>query len=78
MFHDHYTYRLSWAPDDQEHIGTCVEFPSLSHPAADPVEAVQGIRELVKDVVADMKANHEPIPRVEALTVVYQSEFLTL
>ena len=60
--YEHYTYRLSWSPDDAEYVGTCTEFPSLSHLAGDPVEALQGIRDLVKDVVADMKANHEPIP----------------
>jgi predicted HicB family RNase H-like nuclease len=59
---DHYTYRLSWSDEDQEYVGTCAEFPSLSHLAADPLEALKGIRELVKDVVADMRASHEAIP----------------
>lgn len=27
---DHYTYRLTWSPEDNEHIGLCTEFPSLS------------------------------------------------
>jgi predicted HicB family RNase H-like nuclease len=62
MMFDHYTYRVSWSPEDQEHVATCAEFPSLSHLDADPVAAVQGIRALVQDVVADMKSNHEPIP----------------
>ena len=59
---DHYTYRVSWSPEDEEYVGTCVEFPSLSHLDGDPVAAVQGIRALVQSVVADMKANREPIP----------------
>ena len=27
---DHYTYRLTWSPEDGEHIGLCTEPPSLS------------------------------------------------
>jgi hypothetical protein len=27
---DHYTYRVTWSPEDNEHVGQCVEFPSLS------------------------------------------------
>ena len=27
---DRYTYRVTWSEDDQEHVGLCTEFPSLS------------------------------------------------
>ncbi len=27
---DHYTYHLTWSPEDGEHIGLCTESPSLS------------------------------------------------
>lgn len=27
----HYTYRVIWSEEDQEFIGLCAEFPSLSH-----------------------------------------------
>ena len=27
---DHYTYRVTWSPEDKEHVGLCAEFPSLS------------------------------------------------
>jgi predicted RNase H-like HicB family nuclease len=27
---DHYTYRITWSEDDQEYVGLCAEFPSLS------------------------------------------------
>lgn len=60
--HDHYTYRVSWSAEDDEHVGTCVEFPSLSHLAATKVEALQGIEELVRFVLHDMQNNKEPIP----------------
>lgn len=60
---NHYTYRVTWSPDDNEHIGLCAEFPSLSWLAPSPEKALAGIRKVVSDVVADMKANKEPIPQ---------------
>jgi predicted HicB family RNase H-like nuclease len=59
---DHFTYRVSWSEEDGEYVGTCAEFPSLSHLDADQVEALRGIRALVADVVADMRANGEAVP----------------
>jgi predicted HicB family RNase H-like nuclease len=62
MATDHYTYRVSWSPNDEEYVATCVEFPSLSWLAEDDVEALRGIKRLVQDVIADMTANAEPLP----------------
>ena len=59
---DHYTYRVTWSEEDQEHVGLCVEFPSLSWLSSTPESALKGIRKVVADVVADMKKNHETIP----------------
>ena len=59
---DHYTYRITWSPEDGEHLGRCAEFPSLSWLAPTPDEALSGIRELVSDVLADMRANGESLP----------------
>ncbi len=59
---DHYTYRLTWSPEDGEHVGLCAEFASLSWLAETPEEALAGIRQVVADVVADMKASGEKIP----------------
>lgn len=59
---DRFTYRLFWSEEDGEHVGTCVEFSGLSHLAADPEEAMRGIRALVGNVVADLRANGEPVP----------------
>ncbi len=59
---NHYTYRVTWSPDDNEHIGLCAEFPSLSWLAPSPEKALAGIRKVVSDVVADMQANKESIP----------------
>ena len=59
---DHFTYRISWSPEDGEHVAVCVEFPSLSWLAPTPQEALAGIQGLIRDVVADMQANGETPP----------------
>ena len=59
---DHYTYRVTWSPDDQEHAGLCAEFPSLSSLAASPGEALDGIRKLVGEVLENMAATGERPP----------------
>jgi predicted HicB family RNase H-like nuclease len=59
---DHYTYRVTWSPDDGEHLALCIEFPSLSWLAATPEAALKGIRQVVSDVLADMKASGEAVP----------------
>ena len=59
---DHYTYRITWSAEDDEHVGLCAEFPSLSWLAATPDEALSGVRRLVRECVADMRANGETVP----------------
>ena len=59
---ERYTYRVTWSAEDEEHLGLCAEFPSLSWLAGSPEEALTGIRQLVADVVADMSAQKEDIP----------------
>lgn len=60
--YEHYTYRVTWSPEDQEFVGLCAEFPSLSHLEETQAAALAGIVQRVGDVVADMEANGEPIP----------------
>ncbi|MEN4013964.1 MAG: hypothetical protein ROW48_18185 [Bellilinea sp.] len=59
---DRYTYRVTWSEEDGEYIGSCVEFASLSWLAAEPEAALQGIRKVVAEVVADLQRNGEPVP----------------
>src|ERR1035441_10046416 len=59
---DRYTYRVSWSPEDEEHVGLCAEFPSLSWLAATPEDALCGIRHVVAEAVADMQSAGEPVP----------------
>ncbi|WP_163836095.1 type II toxin-antitoxin system HicB family antitoxin [Spartinivicinus ruber] len=60
--HEHYTYRVTWSEDDQEYVGLCTEFPSLSYLDESRMNALEGICSLVKSVAADMKENGETVP----------------
>ena len=59
---DRYTYRVTWSEDDNEYVGLCAEFPSLSWLAQTPETALKGIRKLVADIVKDMHENGETVP----------------
>jgi len=60
--HKHYSYRVIWSPEDEEFIGLCTEFPSLSYLDEDQEKALTGISDLVKDVVLEMEENGEKPP----------------
>jgi predicted HicB family RNase H-like nuclease len=59
---DKYTYRVMWSEEDQEYVGLCSEFPSLSWLMPSLEAALKGIRALVKSTVKDMAKNDEHIP----------------
>jgi predicted HicB family RNase H-like nuclease len=59
---DRYTYRVTWSEEDDEYVGLCTEFPSLSWLAKDPEAALRGIRKLVREVIEDMMKEGEAIP----------------
>ena len=59
---DRYTYRVTWSEDDNEYVGLCAEFPSVSWLAQTPETALKGIRKLIADVVKDMHDNGETVP----------------
>ena len=63
---NHYTYRVTWSAEDNEHVGLCAEFASLSWLAPTPEKALAGIRRVVAEVVAEMQASGEPIPQALA------------
>lgn len=62
-----YAYRVIWSEEDQEYVGLCAEFPSLSWLAEDQESALQGIVTLIRDTVADMQANGESVHEPFAL-----------
>jgi predicted HicB family RNase H-like nuclease len=59
---DQYTYRVTWSEEDEQCVGLCVEFPSLSWLADTPEKALRGIRRVVAEVVKDMQGNKESVP----------------
>ena len=56
------SYCVIWSPEDEEYVGLCAEFPSLSWVATSQDEALKGIRVVVVDVLADMKKAGETAP----------------
>ncbi len=62
MKKDKFTYRVTWSDDDNEHVGLCAEFPSLSWLAKTPESALKGIRKVVDDVMRDMQKKGEATP----------------
>ena len=59
---DRYTYRITWSEDDNEYVGLCAEFASLSWLSTTPEAALKGIRKLVADIVKDFESNNETVP----------------
>ena len=59
---DLYTYRVTWSADDQEFVGLCAEFPSLSWLDATPEKALKGIRSVVGSALKDIRTTKEDIP----------------
>ncbi|WP_273119326.1 type II toxin-antitoxin system HicB family antitoxin [Actinomyces dentalis] len=57
-----YTFTVTWSPEDEEFVATCLEFPSLSWLAGTPEDALAGLRELVGEVVADLRESGESVP----------------
>ena len=51
---ERYTYRVAWSEEDQEFVGLCAEFPSLSWLDRSQADALAGIVRLVRGVMTDM------------------------
>jgi Uncharacterized protein encoded in hypervariable junctions of pilus gene clusters len=59
----HYTYRVTWSAEDDEFVAMCAEFPSLSWLAPAQIEALQGLQDLLRDVIADLVEQGEQVPQ---------------
>lgn len=59
---DHHGCRVRWSPEDGEYVGTCDEFASLSWLDQTPQLALAGIRRMVAEAVADLRARGESAP----------------
>ena len=64
---DRYAYRVIWSAEDEEYVGLCAEYPSLSWLAPTPEAALKGIRKVVADAVGDLEDNGEPVPEPLAM-----------
>lgn len=60
---DKYTYRVTWSEEDNQYVGLCAEFPSLSWLSNTQEAALTGIRDIVTDVIGDMETTGESIPQ---------------
>lgn len=65
--HDHdpifaYTYHVAWSTEDDAFVATCAEFPSMSWLAPTKAEAEQGLRRVLRAVLADMATSGEQPP----------------
>lgn len=58
----HYTYRVAWSAEDGEFVATVAEFPSLSWLAASQFAALEGLEQVLADVVVDMLQQGEEVP----------------
>jgi predicted HicB family RNase H-like nuclease len=59
---DRYSYRVIWSDKDDEYLGLCAEFPSLSWLAGTPEAALKGIRRVVAVGIKIMEADGDSIP----------------
>ncbi|GGJ57151.1 type II toxin-antitoxin system HicB family antitoxin [Glutamicibacter ardleyensis] len=58
----HYKYNVSWSPEDDEFIATVAEFPSLSWMDENQILALTGLRDLIAEVIQDMRDSGEEVP----------------
>lgn len=58
---NHYAYRIEWSDEDEEWVGTVLEFPGLSWLDESPIQALNGIQQVTQECVEDMiKQGEEP------------------
>ena len=49
------TYKAIWSEQDNEYVGQCYEWPSLSWLAPTKKEALEGIQRLVSEIKKDLQ-----------------------
>ena len=52
---EQFSYHVIWSEEDQEYVGLCDEFPSLSWLDESSELALNGIRRLVSEITEDME-----------------------
>ena len=61
---EQYTYQVRWSMDDNAHVATVAELPSVSWLAQDREEAIRGVVALAHDIVTEMAASGENPPSI--------------
>jgi predicted RNase H-like HicB family nuclease len=56
-------YRVVYSLEDGEFVGLCDEFPSLSWLARDERSAMEGIRQLIEEVLHDPELSTAQLPK---------------
>ena len=57
-----YSFSVNWSAEDEEFVGLCAEFPSLSWLDLTRGKARSGIERLVFELLQDMSSTGEAIP----------------
>ncbi|MBT2785779.1 MULTISPECIES: hypothetical protein [unclassified Halomonas] len=52
--HSDHIFSILWSEEDQQFVGLCSQFPSLSWLANDSADALAGIQALVRETLADI------------------------
>jgi predicted HicB family RNase H-like nuclease len=60
---EHHTTRVRWSAENEAHIGTLAEMPSLSGVDDKQIGAFRGIRALGGGLLDDMLADGEVLPK---------------
>jgi predicted HicB family RNase H-like nuclease len=59
---DKYTYRVEWSGEDNAHVASCLEFPSLAAHGGTAGKALAEIEKVVAETVKWLTEAGEPIP----------------
>jgi predicted HicB family RNase H-like nuclease len=60
---NHYSYRVVWSSEDGDYVATALEWgPALSWLDEDPTAALAGLRDLIRESIADLTADGKPVP----------------
>ena len=63
MVEHEYRYWTEWSDEDGEWVGLCDGFPLVSWLEPDREAAEAGIQNVVSEIVDDLRARGEPLPR---------------
>lgn len=58
-----YAYRVQWSEEDEQYVGTVLEFPSMSWLDDTPVEALNGIQRTVSEAIQLLEKDGKEVPK---------------